>query len=85
MSTNSGGAWGPPGSAHDELKDAILDVNAATSAKVGGSHCEKKKMRSFQQILTEEKERRNILEIKMRRLNVTKEDGSQTKANYLSI
>ena len=61
------------------------DVNAVTSVSVGDSQPEKKKMRSFQQILAEEKEKRNILEIKLRRMNVTSEDETQTKAKHLSF
>ena len=69
MSSHSGGAGGGPGDPPEGIKE--INVNALTSAKVGGSQVEKKKVRTFQQILAEEKENRNILEIKIRRLNVS--------------
>ena len=63
----------------------MLVDQAATSAMVEGRQVEMKRMRSFQEILAEEKEKRNILEIKLRRLNVTGEDGNQLKAKYLTF
>ena len=58
--------------------------DAVTSAKVEDSQVEKKKMRSFQQIMAEEKERRNILEIKVRGMKVTLEDGTEGRAKALT-
>ena len=56
---------------------------AATSS-VGGSHGVPKQMRTFAQILADEKEKRNILEIKLIRKFVVNE-GNQSKAEYLSL
>ena len=79
ISFQSGGAGGRP------PDDQHLASNTVTSAKVEDSQPEKKIMRTFQQILAEEKGNRNILEIKLKKLNVTNEDGTQGKAKYLSI
>ena len=81
MSTHSGGAVGGQGVQPGQM---LVD-QAATSAMVEGRQVEMKRMRSFQEILAEEKEKRNILEIKLRRLNVTGEDGNQLKAKYLTF
>ena len=82
MSTNSGGP--PPGGGHVEQGDRQVD-NAATSTQVEGSQGEMKKMRGFQQILAEEKENRNILEIKVRGQRVIAEDGTEGRAKGLTI
>ena len=81
MATNSGGPTGnPPGGGPNDSQIR----NAATSAQAEGGKVEMKKMRSFQQIMAEEKERRNILEIKVRGMKVTLEDGTEGRAKALT-
>ena len=82
MSTQSGGTVDDPGGGPPQAQPV---VNSVTSAPAGDRQSEKKKMRTFQQILAEEKENRNIMEIKLRGLNVTMEDGTQERAKSLSI
>ena len=86
MSTNSGGAEGggpgdPKGSHHQAIVESTA---AATSTMVGGITGEPKRMRTFQEILAEETENRNILEIKLKRMNVINEAGEQGRAKNLS-
>ena len=55
-------------------------TNAVTS-KEGGSQVGPKKMRSFAEILADEKENRNILEIKLTKIH----DDEQEKVENLSL
>ena len=62
--------------------DPQLGLNAVTSKVEGSSNCEKKQMRSFAQILAEERENRNILEIKLTRSG---EKESFSKSENISL
>ena len=57
---------------------------AVTSKSVGDSQSAPKQMRTFAQILADEKEKRNILEIKLIKI-LYEEDGKQTKPEHLSL
>ena len=57
---------------------------SATSKSVGGSQSAPKQMRTFAQILADEKQKRNILEIKLTKI-LYEEDGKQTKPEHLSL
>jgi hypothetical protein len=69
----------PPPSVHQQPGHHL----AATSS-VGGSHGVPKQMRTFAQILADDKEKRNILEIKLTK-KFTGTEGSQTKPESLSL
>ena len=79
MSTNSGG---DEGGGEKTLTAGTSD--AVTPSMVGGGTGEPKRMRTFQEILAEETEKRNILEVKVIRLFVTNEDGTEVKAKALT-
>ena len=79
MSVKSGGSEGemtqPPGkppnldlSTTPVLKN-VSDQSSATSIGMGGRIGDKKEMRTFAQILADEKQKRNILEIKLRKMS----------------
>ena len=78
MSTKSGGLEGemtqPPGGGKPPYPDPsvlknVSDQSSATSIGMGGRIGDKKEMRTFAQILADEKQKRNILEIKLRKLS----------------
>ena len=67
-----GGLTRPPGISHSSSETTALndvsDQSTVTPIVMGDSSGDKKEMRSFAQILADEKQKRNILEIKIRKL-----------------
>ena len=84
-----------PGSSEDQLHQqshtmtnhdqANLDKPSVTPKGLGDSLGQSKRMRSFQQILAEEKQNRNILEIKINKMMVENDEGIMGKARNLTI
>ena len=84
-----------PGSSEDQLHQqshtmtnhdqANLDKPSVTPKGLGDSLGHSKRMRSFQQILAEEKQYRNILEIKINKMMVENDEGIMGIARNLTI
>ena len=68
----------------DRANGTQVASNSMTSAwAVDGASGKEVKMRSYAEIIAEEREQRNILEIKLTRLDET--DGSEAKAKALTF
>ena len=75
----------PPGGIA-QLDQSKKPASTVTSSGMGGSDARpgESKMRTFEQIIAEEKDNRNILEVKITRLQI-EEDGVQKPAKPLSL
>ena len=80
-----GGGYGQPGSVQDENNHRSLDSMTSARAEGGGTSSQGPKLRSFAEIIAEEKSNRNIIQIHLKKITEVQENGDSIKPRSLNF